>query len=189
MGGCESQHLAGAGTAAGAKGGEAEVVAEHADVLILEALGVELLRLRPDGGVVCDGPHVHHGGGAGGDDVLADVHVVHGEAGPREERAGRVHAEGLLHDALDVGQVGHVGVLHGAVAHDGVQLGLRLGLDVRMQDHPRHHPLHQDGDSVSAPEDHFLIDRSGQITHIRTHASKYHARVICVIKYQPACMK
>jgi hypothetical protein len=159
--GCgKGQHFAGAGAAAGAEGRQAEVAAEHADVLLLEALGAVLLGLGPDGGVMGDRPHVHHGGGAGGDEVSADVCIVHGEASPREERARGVHAEGLLHDALDVREVGDVSIFHGAtLAHDSVQLSLRLGLDVRVQDHPRHDPLHQDGDGVRASEDHFLITR------------------------------
>ncbi|WVZ57284.1 hypothetical protein U9M48_007689 [Paspalum notatum var. saurae] len=149
--GGEGHRLAGAHAPAGPERREPEVPAQHAHVLLLEPLGAERRGLRPDGGVVRDGPHVDHGRGARGDEAAADHRVMHGEAGPREQRARRVRAQRLLDDALEVGQAGHVGVRHGgaaAAAHDRVQLRLRLALDVRVQHHPRHHPLQQDGNRV-----------------------------------------
>ncbi|BAS84711.1 Os03g0417750, partial [Oryza sativa Japonica Group] len=155
--GGERERLARAGAPPRAERREAEVAAEHADVLLREPLRPELVGLRPELRVVRDGPHVDHGRGARGDHVAADVRVAHGEARPRQERARRVHAERLLHDALEVAQAGDVAVRHGApAADDGVELRLRLRLDVRVQHHPRHDPFQQNRHRVRPPKDHLL---------------------------------
>lgn len=93
----------------------------------------------------------HQGGAAAGVGAEVEVGVLRGEARPRQQRARRVHPQALLDDAVQVRERRRVAAHRG-----GVDLGLRLGLDVRVQRHPRQHPLQQDGHRVCATEDHLL---------------------------------
>jgi hypothetical protein len=69
------------------------IPAQHAHVL-LEPLGREREGLRTDRRVMLDAPHVHHGRGAGQEQVAADHRVVHGEARTAATRKGWMPASG-----------------------------------------------------------------------------------------------
>lgn len=162
MSGGQAHGLPGAGPSAGAEGRQPEIRAHEAHIVGQEALRPELAGVGPEGFVVGDSPHVHHGGGAGGNEVAPDANVADGEASPGEERAGRVDSERLLDDGLEVAEVGDVGGGDEArVADEAVDLGLSSGLDAWVKHHSRHDPFQENGYCVGSSKYHLLVFKQG----------------------------
>ena len=113
----ERERRAGAGPPAGAEGHELELLPPGVDVGVAreEPLRLEGLRVRPHPRVALDLPDVDNQARAGRDVVARHDAVLEGLPGA-QKRAGRVEAEGLFDDGLEVGKVFDVWVLDLAIS-------------------------------------------------------------------------
>ncbi|KAB8100916.1 hypothetical protein EE612_031560, partial [Oryza sativa] len=141
----------GAGAAAAPEGHELRVLALGVDggagAVGKEAVGAEVERLVPVGGVAANGEDVEEDLGVGGDGVAAHLDGLHSDA-LRKHRGG-AEAQRLLEHRLQVGQPGHVLLSHQTrPAHHRVQLAPQLRHALRVVNQLRQHPLHGGGRRV-----------------------------------------
>ena len=79
----------------------------------------------------------------------------------------------MLDDGVDVGKVCHISFLYGMTcAHDCIKLILCACLNLRMHNHLRKDPLHEDGGGVSSSKNHFLKETYTSQSHF-IHKGKF----------------